>query len=98
MSNGEIISVVAVILSFIGVVSSFVFSYKKADRERDQEREMNIRNITTIKDDVKNMNNNLVEVKSKVEKIDDTVCNLNNKIIEHDEKIKHLEKEVFHKK
>lgn len=98
MSNGEIISVVAVILSFIGVISSFVFSYKKADRERDQEREMNIRNITTIKDDVKNMNNNLVEVKSKVEKIDDTVCNLNNKIIEHDEKIKHLEKEVFHKK
>lgn len=98
MSNGEIISVVAVILSFIGVISSFIFSYKKADRERDQEREMNIRNITTIKDDVKNMNNNLVEVKSKVEKIDDTVCNLNNKIIEHDEKIKHLEKEVFHKK
>ena len=98
MSNGEIISIMAVILSFIGVVSSFVFSYKKADRERDQEREMNIRNITTIKDDVKNMNSNLVEVKSKVEKIDETVCNLNNKIIEHDEKIKHLEKEVFHKK
>ena len=98
MSNSEIISVVAVILSFIGVISSFIFSYKKADRERDQEREMNIRNITTIKDDVKNMNNNLVEVKSKVEKIDESVCNLNNKIIEHDEKIKHLEKEVFHKK
>jgi peptidoglycan hydrolase CwlO-like protein len=97
MSVSEIISLVAVILSFIGVASSFLFSYRKIDKERDQERELNIKNITTIKDNIGNINNNLVEVKNKVEKIDDTVWNLNNKLTEHDQKIKHLEKEVYKK-
>ena len=31
MTTSEIISTIAVILSFVGVLSSFVFSYKKAD-------------------------------------------------------------------
>ena len=98
MATSEIISTIAVILSFVGVLSSFVFSYKKADKERDQEREMNIKNITTIKDNLQNVNENVGEIKHKVEKIDDNAVELNNKITEHDQKIKHLEKEIFHTK
>ena len=38
MATSEIISTIAVILSFVGVLSSFVFSYKKADKEHPRPR------------------------------------------------------------
>lgn len=95
MGVGDILSLIAVCLSFVGVASSFVFSYKKADRERDQERELNIKNITTIKNKLDGMGDNVAEIKTKVDRIDDKLSKDHETIVEHEEKIKHLEKEVF---
>ena len=97
MTNGEIISLIAVCLSFIGVLTSFLFSYKKATKERDQERESNIKNMAEIKNDTNNIRNNVDEIKVKVEKIDDKMEKDHDKLIEHENKIRNLEKEVFYK-
>lgn len=97
MSIGEIISIIAVLLSFIGVASSFMFSYKKADKERDQERELNVRNITTIKDDLGHVSTDVKDIRSKIDKIDDKINQDHAAIIEHETKIKNLEHEVFNR-
>lgn len=95
MTNGELLSLIAVCLSFVSVLASFVFSYRKAVRERDQERESNIQNIAEIKSSVKLIKTNVDEIKEKVEKIDEKMLNDHERIIEHEQKIKNLEKVVF---
>lgn len=95
MTNGEIISIIAVCLSFLGVLTSFVFSFKKASKERDQERESNIRNVAEIKNNIGSITSSVNEIKYKVERIDEKMQSDHEKIIEHDTKIKNLEKEVF---
>lgn len=97
MTNGEIISLIAVSLSFIGVLTSFIFSYKKAIKERDQERESNIKNVYEIKNSIGSIKTNVDEIKEKVEKIDDKMESDHEKLIEHEQKIRNLEKEVFYK-
>lgn len=97
MSTGEIISIIAVCLSFLGVLSSFIFSYKKADRERNQERELNVQNITTIKKDIANICEEIGEIKNKLNKMDDKRNNDHDIIINHESRITNLEKEVFKK-
>ena len=98
MTAGEIISIIAVCLSFLGVLSSFVFSYRRADKERDQERETNVKNIVTIKNDITNISKDTSEIKRKIDKIEDRADNDHEKIIQHESRIKNLEKEVFNKK
>lgn len=95
MTNGEIISLIAVCLSFIGVVISFIFSFRKASKERDQERENNIRNVIEIKNNIGSISSSVSEIKYKVERIDEKMQNDHEKLIEHETKIKNLEKEVF---
>lgn len=95
MTSGEIISLIAVCLSFIGVVISFTFSFKKATRERDQERENNIRNVAEIKNNISSITTSVSEIKYKVERIDEKMQSDHERLIEHDTKIKNLEKEVF---
>ena len=95
MTNGEIISIKAVCLSFLGVLNSFVFSFRKASKERDQERESNIRNVAEIKNNIGSITSSVNEIKYKVERIDEKMQSDHEKIIEHDTKIKNLEKEVF---
>jgi len=95
MTNGEIISIIAVCLSFLGVLTSFVFSFRKASKERDQERESNIRNVAEIKNNIGSITSSVNEIKYKVERIDEKMQSDHEKIIEHDTKIKNLEKEVF---
>lgn len=95
MTNGEIISIIAVCLSFLGVLTSFVFSFRKASKERDQERESNIRNVSEIKNNIGSITASVNEIKYKVERIDEKMQSDHEKIIEHDTKIKNLEKEVF---
>lgn len=97
MATGEIISIIAVCLSFLGVLSSFIFSYKKADREREKERELNVENIVTIKNDITNISKDISEIKRKIDKIEDRADNDHEKIIQHETRIKNLEKEVFKK-
>ena len=70
MTNGEIISIIAVCLSFLGVLTSFVFSFRKASKERDQERESNIRNVAEIKNNIGSITASVNEIKYKVERID----------------------------
>lgn len=95
MTNGEIISLIAVCLSFMGVVTSFIFSFKKASKERDQERENNIRNVIEIKNNIGSISSSVSEIKYKVERIDEKMQSDHEKLIEHETKIKNLEKEVF---
>ena len=95
MTSGEIISVIAVCLSFLGVLTSFIFSFRKASKERDQERESNIRNVAEIKNNIGSITSSVNEIKYKVERIDEKMQSDHEKIIEHETKIKNLEKEVF---
>ena len=95
MTNGEIISVIAVCLSFMGVLTSFVFSFRKASKERDQERESNIRNVAEIKNNIGSITSSVNEIKYKVERIDEKMQSDHEKLIEHETKIRNLEKEVF---
>ena len=95
MTSGEIISIIAVCLSFMGVLTSFIFSFKKASKERDQERESNIRNVVEIKNNISSITTSVSEIKYKVERIDEKMQSDHEKLIEHDTKIKNLEKEVF---
>ena len=95
MTNGEIISIIAVCLSFLGVLTSFVFSFRKASKERDQERESNIRNVAEIKNNIGSITSSVNEIKYKVERIDEKMQSDHEKLIEHETKIKNLEKEVF---
>lgn len=95
MSNGEILSLIAVCISFLGVLASFAFSYRKALKERDQERESNIKQLTEIKSSVNTIKENVDEIKERVEKIDEKMQSDHEKIIEHETKIRNLEKEVF---
>ena len=97
MSNGEILSLIAVSLSFIGVLTSFIFSYKKAIKERDTEREHNINNIAEIRNNISTIKTSVDDIKYKVEKIDEKMQNDHEKLVEHEQKIKNLEKEVFNK-
>ena len=94
----EVTSIIAIVLSFLGVLTSFIFSYKKADKERVQERELNVKNITTIKDDLTHMREDIGEIKQKIEKIDEKMQEDHASIVEHETKIKNLEKEVFRSK
>lgn len=95
MTNGEIFSLIAVILSFIGVVISFVFSYRKATKERDEERENNVTNIVTIKNNINNIKLSVDEIKEKIEKIDDRTQSDHERLIEHGQKINNLEKAAY---
>lgn len=95
MTSGEITSIIAVSLSFIALVTSFVFSYKKAIRERDQERESNVKNVYEIKNSISTIKENVEEIKDKVEKIDGKMQSDHERLIEHEQKIRNLEKEVF---
>ena len=94
---GEIISVIAVCLSFLGVLSSFIFSFKKASKERDEERETNIKNITSIKKDISTISADISDMKRKFDRIDEKMSNDQDKIVNHETRIKNLEKEVFKK-
>lgn len=91
----EVTSIIAIGISFLGVVISFYFAFKKADKERVEEKELNVKNITTIKDDLTHMREDIGEIKTKVEKIDERTHEDHAKIVEHETKIKNLEKEVF---
>lgn len=95
MSNGEIISLIAVSLSFLGVLTSFVFSYRKATRERDQERENSLKNTMEIRNNMAIIKTSTDEIKYKVEKIDIKIQTDHERLIEHEQKIRNLEKEVF---
>ena len=85
MSTGEIISIIAVCLSFLGV------------KERSQERELNVVKITNIENSISNICGDIQEIKRKIDKIDETKNSDHEKIIEHETRIKNLEKEVFRK-
>ena len=95
MTTGEIISIIAVCLSFMGVLTSFIFSFRKASKERDQERESNIRNVAEIKNNIGSITSSVNEIKYKVERIDEKMQSDHEKLIEHETKIRNLEKEVF---
>lgn len=98
MTTGEIISIIAVCISFFGVLSSFMFSNRRANKERDDEREINVKNIVTIKNDITNISENIIDIKRKIDKIEDRADNDHEKIIEHETRIKNLEKSVFNNK
>jgi len=97
MTTGEIISIIAVCLSFLGVLSSFIFSVRKNDKERQKEIETNVKNILSIKNDIGNISQNIGEIKVKIDKIEDSTDRDHEKIIDHEARIKNLEKEVFKK-
>lgn len=97
MSTGELISIIAVCLSFLGLLISFIFSYKKDNRESDNEKEKDIANIVEIKSNIITIKSGIEDIKYNVKNLDIKMQNDHEKIIEHETKIKNLEKEVFKK-
>lgn len=97
MNSGEIISIVAVCLSFLGVATSVYFSTRKVSKESEREKEKNIQNITTIKYDIGNVKSGVDEIKFNIKNINDRMRNDHDKLMEHDVKIKNIENEVFKK-
>lgn len=95
MTTGETISLIAVCLSFLAIIISFVFNSKKDNRERDEEKKRNIENIAEIKNNVNNIKSGVDDIKYKVEKIDVKMQNDHDKLTAHETRIKNLEKEVF---
>lgn len=97
MGTGEILSFVAVCISFFGAVTAFMFSSRRSNKERDAERDLNTKNIVTIKNDITNILTSINEIKSKIDKIEDRADNDHEKIVNHEARIINLEKEVFKK-
>lgn len=95
MSIGEILSLIAVCLSFIGVAVSFGFSYRKVDKERDSERELNVKQMTVMNDKLDSIGGTITEVRTDVKRIDEKMQNDHEVIIRHDQKINNLEAVVF---
>lgn len=95
MTNSEIISLIAVCFTFLSILISFGFSYRKATKENDHEKETNVKNLTEIRNDIVTIKSSVSEIKYKVEKIDVKMQNDHEKVIEHETKIKNIEKEVF---
>lgn len=91
MTTGEIVSIIALVISFFGVVTAFIFSARKADKERAEERKNDDYNMRSLMSDV-------AEIKAKVDKIDEKIFNDHEKVVEYEARIKNLEKEVFNKK
>lgn len=95
MQAGEIISIVAVLISFLSLVLSQRKADREREREREQEREISAQNFTTFQKDIETIGTNVSEIKQKVEKIDDKMNNDHAKIVDHEARLKNLEKEVF---
>ncbi len=98
MSSGEIIAIMAVCISFLGVIVSFIFSFRKDGREADKDREEGAATLATIQNDLRNISANIERIERKVDKIEERSNGDHEKIVEHDTKIKNLEKEVFKKR
>ena len=97
MTTGEIISIIALCISFFGTITAFLFNARRSNKERDDERDANTKNILTIKNDITNIASNISEIKRKIDKIEDKADNDHEKIIQHETRIRNLEKEVFKK-
>ena len=94
MATGEIISIC---IAFFGALPAFIFSFRRSNKERDEERRRNTENIVTIKNDITNISSNISEIKRKIDKIEDRADTDHEKIVELDTRVKNLEKEVFKK-
>lgn len=97
MTNGEIISLIAVVLSFLALCATIYFSSRKASKEDSEEQKQNIADITTIKNDISSVKNSVIDIKFNIKEINEKMDKDHDKIIEHETKITKLEKEVFAK-
>lgn len=95
MLTEEIVSVLALCLSFVGVLSSFIFSTRKESKEHEKEREINVQNITTIRNDIATINEAFSKIEKQLDKIDEKIDSDHEKLIEHESRIKNLEKCIF---
>lgn len=91
MTAGEIISIIAVVISFFGATTAFYFAMKKQNKEQTNEESEQNHNMKMLRADV-------AEIKVKVEKIDDRMFDDHEKVVEYEARIKNLEKEIFNKK
>ena len=98
MTSGEAIALIAVVISFAGLIVSFIFSMRKDGRENDRETKAAAATLSTIQNELRNIGANVDRIERKVDKIDARSEADHEKIIESDTKIKNLEKEVFNKR
>lgn len=97
MTSGEILSLLAVLIAFFGLVVTLIFSLRKDSAASRKEEAQNVRTLSTIQNDLQNIGDNIARIERKVDKIDERSNIDHEKIIENDTKIKNLEKEVFRK-
>jgi len=95
MLSEELVSVLALFLSFVGVLSSFIFSTRKETKEHEKEREINVQNITTIRNDIANFTESVSKIEKKLDKIDEKMDSDHEKLIDHENRIKNIEKHIF---
>lgn len=97
MTATEIYSLIAILISFTGIIVSWYYSHRKLDKERTKEHELNVQNITSIQKDISAISKDIADIRMKINKLDQQMYNDHEKIVEHDNRIKHLEKTVFKK-
>lgn len=98
MTSGEIISIMAVCISLLGVIVALIFSIRKDKREDTNEVKEDAATLATIQNELRNISANTERIERKVDKIEERSNGDHEKIVEHETKIKNLEKEVFKKR
>lgn len=94
MTTAEIVAIIALLISFCGLVIAF----RREGRDSGKARDAETATLTTIQSELRGIGANVERIERKVDKIDDRSEADHEKIIENDTKIKNLEKEVFNKR
>lgn len=88
---------IAILLSFLSLIVSSVFSLRKDGRENTKDEKQDAATLATIQNELRNISANTERIERKVDQIEERSNGDHEKIIENDTKIKNLEKEVFRK-
>ncbi len=92
-----ILTIVSLLIAFISLLFSTIFSIRKERNTSNEKENEHIRLMQKLEDKLDDISIGIVELKDKVKTIDNNVCTIQKQLVEQEQRIKHLEKEVFKK-